>query len=78
MFFIVIFGIVMMIGVVGNCFVIYINKRKIKLLFSEIFIMCLLIYDFIMCFVGIFVEIYGLLYLINFILDVVCKMLKGI
>lgn len=50
---IVILGIAMMIGVVGNCFVIHINRRKTKLSSSEIFIMCLSIHDFITCFVGI-------------------------
>lgn len=59
---IVILGIAMMIGVVGNCFVIHINRRKTKLSSSEIFIMCLSIHDFITCFVGIPAEIYGLLH----------------
>lgn len=75
---IVILGIAMMIGVVGNCFVIHINRRKTKLSSSEIFIMCLSIHDFITCFVGIPAEIYGLLHSINFTSDVACKMLKGI
>lgn len=75
---IVILGIAMMIGVVGNCFVIHINRRKTKLSSSEIFIMCLSIHDFITCFVEIPAEIYGLLHSINFTSDVACKMLKGI
>lgn len=75
---IVILGIAMMIGVVGNCFVIHINRRKTKLSSSEIFIMCLSIHDFITCFVGIPAEIYGLLHSINLTSDVACKMLKGI
>lgn len=75
---IVILGIAMTIGVVGNCFVIHMNWRKTKLSSSEIFIMCLSIHDFITCFVGIPAEIYGLLHPINFTSDVACKMMKGI
>ncbi|KAK3610602.1 hypothetical protein CHS0354_009055 [Potamilus streckersoni] len=67
---------VMIVGLVGNCLVLYVYSKKFRRTSSNYFILTMAVFDLLACVIGLPTEIYDVTHTYTFSNSVLCKVLR--